>query len=749
MIKLNKIFKTALLSFLIISSGTSLVWAQSEKEVKIKGIIKDKNEDIIPYAQIFTSKDKYLGHSEDDGTFEFTIDKEEQFIIRLTGFQADTIAANTWKNGDIIYLQSGQVLDEVQIIGKEKGSEFDQMSMVQRTQISSKELLKAACCDLSESFETTPSVDVGFSDGVSGYKTIQLLGLSGPSTLYTRESIADLRGLGSTIGLTFTPGAWVESMQLSKGAGSVKNGFEGIAGQINVELPKPFISEEPRIFLNAYQNTHGRSELNAIWNKEVSPSLSTNILAHYSNTWLETDANNDGFRDNPLGQKAILANRWLYFGKSGWEFQAGAKGVYMDLEGGSMQKNEANPEIWRYGNDIKRLETWAKIGKIYEETPWKSMGLQLSYTLHDQESQWHNNIYKGLQNSFAANYLYSSIISNTMHKITVGAQFISDNYKETWQNNAFPEIHHMYLGAYGEYNYNPTEKFNLQVGLRSDYDFWRENIFITPRIHIRTELWKDGIARISAGRAKRNIHPFAEFAPFLASNRSVVMHNNSELTNDLPIEDAWNGGLSLTQSFTLAQREGQIAIDAYYTHYNRQIIADYQNPGVLEIYETDPGSQVWSSQIEASYEPINRLELRASYRYQHINIPYKNGKQLAFLHAPHKAFFNAGYSTRNAWSFDATLHFLGKQKVPYHPGLPSDILANKEAPEQLFINAQISKSWKNNKYDWYIGVENITNQMQKSVILNNQNLNDPLLDASLIYGSPMGRLIYTGFRIRI
>src|SRR5690606_3862465 len=245
-----------------------------------------------------------------------------------------------------------------------------------------------------------------------------------------------------------------------------------------------------------------------------------------------------------------------------------------------------------YGNDNKRLETWAKIGKVYEETPWKSMGLQLSYTLHDQESQWHNNIYKGLQNSFAANYLYSSIISNTMHKITVGAQFISDNYKETWQNNAFPEIHHMYLGAYGEYNYNPTEKFNLQVGLRSDYDFWRENIFITPRIHIRTELWKDGIARISAGRAKRNIHPFAEFAPFLASNRSVVMHNNSELTNDLPIEDAWNGGLSLTQSFTLAQREGQIAIDAYYTHYNRQIIADYQNPGVLEIYETDPGSQV-------------------------------------------------------------------------------------------------------------------------------------------------------------
>lgn len=724
------------------------VWAQSEKVGNLKGQIVDQHKNAVPYAPIYDDKGKAVDHADEDGYFNLKNYKNKYFVINSMGYNNDTIQVATWKNNDIIQLTPNQVLTEVTIIGKERGSEFDRMSTVQKTNISSRELLKAACCNLSESFETTPSVDVGFSDGVSGYKTIQLLGLSGPNTLYTRESIADLRGLGSVVGLTFTPGAWVESIQLSKGAGSVLNGFEGTAGQINVEWPKAFIHEEPRLFINGYQNTHGRSELNVIYNQEINHDLSTSILAHYANNWLETDENKDGFRDNPLGQNLILSNRWIYMGNDGWEFQAGAKGVKMDMEGGSMQGKEVS-QPWIYRNDIERIESWAKVGKVYEHTPWKSMGLQLSHTYHNQESQWHQNKYTGKQNSFTANYLYQTIISNTFHKITMGSQFLMDQFNESWKGQQFNPLNKMYIGAYGEYSYNPSDAFNIVLGLRGDYDTHAKNVFITPRMHIRTDLWKDAVGRVSVGRAKRTVHPFTEFAGYLASNREIRMDLDGNEMNDWKMEDAWNMGASITQDLIIANKEGQISFDAYYTYYNSQIIADIQTPGYLDIYQMDPGSRVFSTQIEASYEPINRLEVKASYRYQHINIPYKNGWQNAFLHAPHKAFVNIGYSTRNNWSFDATAHILGEQKVPYHPGLPSEILANQTGPMQFFLNGQIAKSWKNNKYDWYIGIENATGQMQKTTILNNANLSDPLLDAGIIYGSPMGRLIYTGFRIRI
>src|SRR5690606_19189995 len=149
------------------------------------------------------------------------------------------------------------------------------------------------------------SVDVGFTDAVSGYKQIQMLGLAGTYTSFTRENIPDIRGLAAITGLTFTPGTFVESMQLSKGAGSVVNGFEGTAGQINVEWLKPFEAATPKLLLNGYQSTQGRSEANVIYSHSINEHLSTNLFLHGRSDWSKVDMNNDGFLDNPLGENFV------------------------------------------------------------------------------------------------------------------------------------------------------------------------------------------------------------------------------------------------------------------------------------------------------------------------------------------------------------------------------------------------------------------------------------------------------------
>jgi hypothetical protein len=98
---------------------------------------------------------------------------------------------------------------------------------------------------------------VSYNDAVTGSKQIQLLGLSGNYTQLTIENLPGPRGLATLLGLNSIAGPWIESIQLTKGVGSVANGFESIAGQINVELKKPETAE--KLLANVYINDFGKT----------------------------------------------------------------------------------------------------------------------------------------------------------------------------------------------------------------------------------------------------------------------------------------------------------------------------------------------------------------------------------------------------------------------------------------------------------------------------------------------------------
>src|SRR6187399_459418 len=155
-------------------------------------------------------------------------------------FLALLVSALTFSQEDIIK----DTLKTVKVESNKKGLKKSITGTANTTLVTSKELLKAACCNLAESFETNPSIDVNFSDALTGTKQIKMLGLTSPYLMITEENIPSVRGASQAYGLSFTPGTWVESIQITKGAGSVVNGFESISGQINTELIKP-ISDIP------------------------------------------------------------------------------------------------------------------------------------------------------------------------------------------------------------------------------------------------------------------------------------------------------------------------------------------------------------------------------------------------------------------------------------------------------------------------------------------------------------------------
>lgn len=732
---------------------------------KISGVVIDAKTKEPLIGVFIHSKDKQFNQVTDiNGAFTIEVADTVQVLeISYSGYTSRDVPVTDQLLGLEISLTedrlSADELKSVQVLGRKQTTSISTSGAFKVEKIGSGELMKAACCNLSESFETTPSVDVGFTDAVSGYKQIQMLGLAGAYTSFTRENVPDIRGLAAITGLTFTPGTFVESMQLSKGAGSVVNGFEGTAGQINVEWLKPFEAKTPRIVLNGYQSSQGRSEGNLILNHNFNKHLSTSVLLHGRGDWMKVDMNKDGFLDNPMGTNFVGSNRWFYFGDNGLEIQGGFKAIVLNTAGGQSDYKKGTEQIagnpWGYQNKVNRLETWAKIGKVYAAKPYKSMGLQLSGIFHEQENQYGNRDYNGKQTSLYANYIYQTIISNTNNVIKFGASALMDKYDERFMGAAMARTE-VVPGAFVEYSYKWMDKINVVAGLRGDYNSIF-GAFVTPRLHLRYAPNEQTAIRASVGRAQRTANMFAENMGLMASGRNFY-YNNTDMVTALSANEsylfkpevAWNMGLNLTKKFMLNYRDGTFGVDYYFTNFTNQVIADIEGYNSVSFYNLQGKSYSHSFQAQLDYEPIRFLDVRLAYRFYDVKTEYQSGLLEKPLVASHRAFVNLGYSTKNQWKFDYTVQWIGSKRLPQHYSEHHNgLVASGNTPAYWMMNAQINKVFKDGFLNVYAGVENVLNEMQHPLIMGASNPYGQNFDASLVWGSGMGRNIYAGFKLNI
>lgn len=651
---------------------------------------------------------------------------------------------------DLLQQEKVVDLDEVEIRYRKKSTTISTIDPMKTEVMGESELLKAACCNLSESFETNPSVDVSFTDAVTGTRQIQLLGLAGPYSQITRENMPDARGLSAIYGLTFVPGAWIESIQLNKGAGSVVNGFESIAGQINVEIRKPETAD--RLFLNLYANEGGRLEANANFAHTFEGGKwSTAFLLHGKNTSISSDRNTDGFLDMPLGTHLIGLNRWKYIGPNGLRLQFGLKATHSDNVGGQIDfvpGDGPGSNLWGMELNLKRLEAWAKLGKVFADKPWQSLGLQVSGSGHKQDSYFGRNEYVGEQQSFYANFLFQSIIGNTNHTFKTGASFQYDKYQELLNNTQY-DRQEVVPGAYVEYAYNFLTRFGLVAGLRGDY----HNLFgafVTPRLHMRYALTDNAVLRASAGRGQRTASILSENNGLLASSRQwLILGQDPDKPYGLEPEVAWNFGLNLTQNFQLDYRDGIVSFDFYRTHFINQIVVDLdQNPQQVAFYNLDGSSYSNSFQAQVDYELIKRLDFRVAYRWYDVKTTYNGTLLEKPLVASHRAFVNLAYQTRNHWNIDFTLNWQGSKRLPFTGSNPVAFQLPERSPDFILINAQVSKTWRE-KFDVYAGIENLLNFRQTNPILSSDQPFSSYFDSTLIWGPVFGRNTYLGLRYRL
>jgi outer membrane receptor for ferrienterochelin and colicins len=646
-------------------------------------------------------------------------------------------------------------LKTVTVEGSRKGIKKSLNVTANTTLVTSKELLKAACCNLAESFETNPSIDVNFSDALTGTKQIKMLGLTSPYIMITEENIPSVRGASQAYGLSFTPGTWVESIQITKGAGSVVNGYESISGQINTELIKP-LGDIP-FFLNAYGDSGSRFEINTHFNKKVSDKWSTSLFVHGNARVSKNDMNDDGFMDNPLGKQLNIANRWQYYNpESGWVSFLNVRYMNDQKQTGQLDfdpdRDRLTTNYWGSEINTERLDFTSKIGYVFKDMPYQSIGFQNAFTTHNQESYFGLNQYDIKQQSYYSNLIFNSIISNTMHKFATGLNFSYDKYSEFVNLNDVSRIDNS-VGAFFEYTFDDNDKFSYILGGRLDYHN-RLGAFFTPRLHVKYNPWDKSVFRFSAGRGKRAANIFAENQNLFASSRTFSVLDTSGKIYGLDPEIAWNYGVSFTQNFMLFGLKADTTIDFYRTDFQNQAVVDVMNsPQEVLFYNLDGKSYANSLQLDFNLEIIKHLNLRTAYKYYDISTAYLTGSYQRPLQAKHRFFGNLEFETHikekgQQWKFDYTWNWLGKQQLPNTRSNATADSFPEFSPTFSLMNAQITRTFSST-FEVYVGGENIGNYTQDQAVLGADNPFGSTFDTSIVYAPVFGAMYYAGLRFKI
>ena len=646
-----------------------------------------------------------------------------------------------------ITLSQGVSMGEVVIKYKKRTTEVSFIKPLNVEQITREELCKAACCNLSESFETNPSVDVSYPDAVTGTRMIQMLGLAGPYVQITRELLPDVRAMSSIYGLSMTPGPWIESIQLIKGTGSVVNGYESIAGQINVELKKPQFGE--RLFINGYVNNGERFEINANARHQISENVYTSLLVHGKTMQEAHDNNGDGFTDMPIQEDYVISNRWYFDKVKNMMGQVGVKVSSLKHEGGFHDhfsgEDVDHVNHWRMFSDTKRVEVWSKIGYIFPNKSQNSIGLQLSGTYNDQESEFGFSIYNNEQKSAYANLIYQNIIGDN-HTLRTGFSYNLDDITERVAKAGFFDRYESVPGVFAEYTYtDPDNKFAVIPGIRVDKHN-NYGTFVTPRLHAKYNFSDNSIVRATLGKGWRTASIFAENLGLFSTSRIVdIQSNGTDTPYGLEAEEAWTMGINLTQGITIGLRELILSVDAYRTHFDNQIVVDYETAGRVSFYNLDGQSYSNSIQIKVEYELVNDLTIRMAYRLFDVKTTFDGNLIEKPLVSRHRAFINMAYKTKNDWHFDATVNWNGSKRLPDTSDNPIDFQRHERSPNYLLVNAQIMKRW-NDRVDVYLGGENLFNYKQTDAIIAPDDAFGEFFDASIVWAPLFGANIYVGFR---
>jgi hypothetical protein len=677
-------------------------------------------------------------------------------IVAETSYEPDTLP---W-NGQELRIQLRPITTQgVDIQGTGRTAGIDAIATIRTERITSAELSHAACCNLSEAFETSAQVDVAYTDAVAGTKEIQMLGLAGTYTQIQFGNWPGIRGLERIMGLNAVPGPFVRQIAVAKGIGSATQGYESITGQLQVDLWSP--SQGDRLLVNAYGNSLGRHELNIVARSPIRGKWHSNLLLHGSQLLSNVDHNRDGFQDMPQYRLLNVTHQWEHR-REHTETVIGVIVVGEDRMGGQTAYNhtlsrEAQPTVWGLGLDTRHLEVFTKSGHLLNANKeWQSLAVFANATVHTTRGFFGNRDYTGLETDFSAKVLYPTILGNTNHFLSVGPSFSLHDVVERLADPLASTVRlarqELIPGVYGEYTGKLGTRLTVVAAGRMDW----HNLFgwmPTPRLHAKYNLTEHTHLRMGGGRGWHVPNMLAENLGVMTSNRYLFHGDHSahqELTTMqvLP-EIAWNGGGGLTHSYKLGKMEGYLSADFYRTDFVRQMVTDLDFYPQIAQFSYQRGAFSNSAQVEVVNNPVPWITLKAAYRYTDSRARFNDSLQQRPLTPQHRAFFTLTLD-RPRWMLNTTLNWFGPQRLPStFWNFEQQYKRPNEVPGYVRLIGQLTyRLGKQRQWEVYVGGENLTNFIIPDAIIAPNDPFGPFFDTNLVWGPTTGAIGYAGFRWR-
>ena len=773
----------SLLFLLFSSASVSTLRAQD-----LRGVVRDADNQPLVGASVYWAGTTVGASTDAQGAFLLhRVKGYDRLVASYLGYVNDTLRIDTAASRAEFTLRAeGVELEGVVVEGALSGNFVKQDGIVKGEMISFAGLCKMACCNLAESFENSASVTVGYSDAISGARQIKMLGLAGTYTQILDENRPIMRGLSAPYGLSYTPGMWLNSIQVSKGVASVTAGHDAITGQINLEHRKPTDSE--RLFVNLYLDDELRPEANITTAFPVSKDgkLTSILLLHGSGDTdvRKMDHNDDGFRDLPLSTQFNVANKWLYAADNGTQVRWGWKFVQESRLGGMLgyrntsAMREAMADGWDwtrtgtamplYGSHIRNRNAngYFKVGmpvgpSVYDADEQDEMRSNLAFVADfdhfDENAYFGLNTYEGNQNSVSLNLMYNHYFTYRS-SFNVGVQAHLDYFRESLDNDTpWLDSSRSYnldrdeqeVGAYAEYTYAVKDRLSVVAGLRGDYNAFYDRFFLTPRGHVKWNITSSTALRASAGLGYRSTDVITDNIGMLATGRALIIPELDALNR---LEKALTVGGSLTQTFGLVNPgDATLSFDYFRTQFYNAVVVDQEyDPETIRVYSSTGRSWTDTYQIDFTWTPVERLDIFATFRYtdSEMTIDRPDGRTARVerpLVSRYKTLLNIQYATKfRRWTFDATAQLNGPSRIPTQTG---DLADSYYSPRYPMFYAQVSR--KVGKFDIYVGCENIADYRQEDPILNWQNPYDYRFNSMNVWGPLMGRKFYAGLRFNL
>jgi len=685
-----------------------------------------------------------------NGKFKLKLIPGERYlVVSYVGYKSDTIRIAEGQKEINIVLEAINILKEIEVVERQKGEYIDKMNPIKTEIITIAGLQKLACCNLSESFENIGTVDVNYTDAITGAKHIQMLGLAGIYSQLLGENMPLLNYLSYSHGLTYVPGTWMNSIQVSKGTASVINGFESITGQINIDFKKPHLSDP--FFFNLYTNSEGKTEVNADVNFKINKNFSSGTLIHLESQFLELDRNDDSFLDIPINKQINVFQRFNYEEEDKYCFQYGIKYLFDKRNGGQRNFDHKIDKFLQnyYGVGItnERIELLSKHGFILPRR-FTSIGIQLSVMHHKQKAFFGHNEYTANEKYLYSNLIFNTYLFTNSHKIDIGSSYIYNNLKENITikgiDTALNKINHI-PGLFFQYSFDYHSVISIITGFRIDYSTIYNKWIYTPRLHVKYDISETTILRLSCGRGSRFSTPIAENMSFIVSSRTW------KILTDNFFENAWTYGFSFSKKIKLIDDKNiQFTFDYFRSDFKQQLVVDFvTDPHKIIIYQSNEKNFSNNYQIDINFSPIKRMDITLIGRYNDVRQYYSDNKlRIKPMVIPLKILATISYSTLyEKWSFDVTNQWNSSTLLPDLSSNPVEYRLPSKSEPYLIIHAQITRRFKN--WDIYAGVENALNYRLKHPIIAYDDPFGPYFDASLVYAPIMGRMFYGGIRYKL